>query len=199
MFWIEIFILVFKIRFWLSFATITTLVFACFAYTTATTIAAEGVYKYYTEDSWYYFPNHRSLLAAFVFFLALVHKVFVLVWHSFIIVVLSKICNPIGCCILVIYCLIQSCFCCYICCSVYWYYNVRLIWLCTTSASSFSFEAPNSLLFYSSLFGVIVLLCANLSYWTSIRVRVSLAQVCNLLLLVLKDAEDWHHKGHRKN
>ena len=147
MFWIEIFILVLKIRFLLSFATITTFVFACFAYTTATTITAECVYKYYTKDSWYYFPNHRRLLAAFVFFLALVHKVFVLVWHAFIIVVLSKICNTIGCCILVIYCLIQSCFCCYICCTIYGYYNVRLIWLSTTSAASFCFEASYSPLF----------------------------------------------------
>ena len=147
MFWIEIFFLVFEIWFLLSFATVATLVFACFAYSTATTITAECVYKYYTEDSWYNFPNHCRLLAALVFFLALVHKVFVLIWHTLIIVVLSKIRNAIGCCILIIDCLIQPWFCCRICCAIYGYQNVRLIWFCTTSASSFCFETSNSPLF----------------------------------------------------
>ena len=95
--------MIYRVRLRLSLAAVATLVFTCFAYSTAATIAAKGVDQYDAEDRRKYFPDLRSILAGDVLGFALAHEGFVLFLVALIVVGTLQICYAVRFSILGVY------------------------------------------------------------------------------------------------
>ena len=171
--------MIYCVRFRLSLAAVATLVFTCFAYSTASTIAAKGVDQYDAEDCRKYFPDLRSILAGVVLGFALAHEGCVLFFPAILIVVGTlQICYAVRFSILGVYSVVPFSCCCCICnCAVCRHNYIRLIWFCTPTTSSFWFQNASSIIFLNAL----VRLLNALICYTCVRVRVSLIQVCNFM------------------
>ena len=170
--------MIYRVRLRLSLAAVATLVFTCFAYSTASTIAAKSVDQYDAEDRRKYFPDLRSILAGDVLGFALAHEGFVLLFVAIIVVGTLQICYAVRFSILGVYSVVPFSCCCCICnCAIGRHNYIRLIWFCTSTTTSFWFQNASSIIFLN----VLVRLLNAFFCYTCVRVRVSLIQVCNFM------------------